>query len=804
MWLDRALQFHIAALAVLGAIFIGLKHESSVVAVAAALVAVGALLVTDILAWVRLNQWLANGIIVLAVGWSLRDFLQISPEEKLMAIASMLCYLQMVLLFQEKTTRIYWQLLVLSTLQVVVAAALELGAQFGLLLAVYAAVAISMLVLLCLYRETRLAPRVTTHKTLGPQQSEWSLLLAKPELDFVRVTTADLSRVLSPRVLFRQTALLAAVTLLFAAVFFFATPRLGERLWQASALTGGGITGLTPEIRFNKRGRIHQSNQVVMRVALSRMADRHAIELMGEPYFHGVLLTDYRPDAENPEASQWMPWRPSFSGSSEPRGGLMRTGIQQSPRKLVRQDIVLEATNSRRRFAIMPTQNVPDFETVTYGSRTRADSDSTTVPRQQRYSVATPAIASDRQLRAIANPNPGLTLGDQTALVEEELRASEIDVSRYPGLVEKAAQVLAEHEVTSGTNFGKALALERHFLALDAYRYSLNLDFPRTPGVDPIEDFVANHRTGQCEYFASALVLMLRSQGVPARIVVGYKGGAFNSVGRYYSVQQRHVHSWVEAWMPTNDVPVSEIAGVPNEGGVWYRLDPTPSSDTRVAIDEEGLGSRLAQAFDYVELLWRDYVLSLNKNRQDDMVYDPLTAKAAILPSWVESKGFQRWLRRLSARWGIDAPLARNRGNTRAFEGSLAVLVIGSLILLLIVGQCLRLATRAIIRWRGGSKPIARVARSAPAFYQRLERLLARLPLVRQEGQTAKELAAAAQSRLCEVEGAVLAARVPSEVVVAYYRVRFGGHRLDKSETEAIEQALAALAPAVRARKRLT
>src|SRR5688572_7931693 len=123
MWLDRALQFHIAALAVLGAIFIGFSHELTMVAVLAAVAAVVAVLVTDLLGWVRLNRWVANGIIVLAVGWSLRDFIQISPEEKLMAIASMLCYVQMVLLFQEKSTRIYWQLLMLSTLQVVVAGA---------------------------------------------------------------------------------------------------------------------------------------------------------------------------------------------------------------------------------------------------------------------------------------------------------------------------------------------------------------------------------------------------------------------------------------------------------------------------------------------------------------------------------------------------------------------------------------------------------------------------------------------------------------------------------------------------------
>jgi hypothetical protein len=155
MWLDRALQFHVAALAVLGAIFVGLRHEATVVPALAAIAAVAAFLVTDVLAWVRLNRWAANAIIVVAVGWSLREFIQISPDEKLMAIASMLCYLQIVLLFQEKGARIYWQLIVLSTLEVVVAAALDLGPQFGLLLALYAVIAIGALVLLCIHRETR-------------------------------------------------------------------------------------------------------------------------------------------------------------------------------------------------------------------------------------------------------------------------------------------------------------------------------------------------------------------------------------------------------------------------------------------------------------------------------------------------------------------------------------------------------------------------------------------------------------------------------------------------------------------------
>src|SRR5207248_1702340 len=125
---------------------------------------------------------------------------------------------------------------------------------------------------------------------------------------------------------------------------------------------------------------------------------------------------------------------------------------------------------------------------------------------------------------------------------------------------------------------------------------------------------------------ASALAMMLRSQDIPARLVRGYKGGTFNTVGRYYLVQERDAHSWVEAWMP-NEAVSTELAGAPSDGGAWYRFDPTPGRINQLSIEQPGMGEQIAQAFDYVELLWRDYVLSLNTARQDEIVYDPLTAR---------------------------------------------------------------------------------------------------------------------------------------------------------------------------------
>ena len=70
-------------------------------------------------------------------------------------------------------------------------------------------------------------------------------------------------------------------------------------------------------------------------------------------------------------------------------------------------------------------------------------------------------------------------------------------------------------------------------------------------------------------------------------MVVGYRGGDFNSLGRYYVVQQKHAHAWVEAYLPTDEVEATEIAGPPTPAGVWYRLDPTPASREGLASDEQ-------------------------------------------------------------------------------------------------------------------------------------------------------------------------------------------------------------------------
>ena len=300
--------------------------------------------------------------------------------------------------------------------------------------------------------------------------------------------------------------------------------------------------------------------------------------------------------------------------------------------------------------------------------------------------------------------------------------------------------------------------------------------------------------------------MMLRSRGIPARMVLGYKGGDFNTIGEYYQVRQKHSHAWVEALLDTGVTPEWERAEPASGGGTWYRLDPTPASNVATAeSNDEGIVHRVTQTFDYMELLWRDYVLSLNARKQKDAIYEPMSHRTiASLPPWVDGRSVRAMLRRAARSLGIDRWLP---GLSRGSDTKTVDWWSGTLLTALIVGTVI--TVQGLIwmlhKWRqpGGTALATRSRRPvAPAFYRRLESLLGRLPVRRAPGQTAREMAAAAFVRLSRGSPHAEAAELPREIVEAYYRVRFGGAALDSHEQAAIEHALAELTPAVQQAQR--
>lgn len=167
--------------------------------------------------------------------------------------------------------------------------------------------------------------------------------------------------------------------------------------------------------------------------------------------------------------------------------------------------------------------------------------------------------------------------------------------------------------------------------------FEYSLKHRRSTRLDPAVDFVLHHRVGHCEYFASAMVLMARSLGIPARVVGGYMGGERSVVGAWHLVRQRNAHAWVEAWT----------------GAGWRTYDPTPGS---------ALAANLEPKAGFLPSLWHLLAAELGDR------WDALTAQDFLLLAL--SLGAFLGLFLLIPRWWRERR-ARIAGAARAVEGPL-------------------------------------------------------------------------------------------------------------------------------------
>jgi transglutaminase-like putative cysteine protease len=235
--------------------------------------------------------------------------------------------------------------------------------------------------------------------------------------------------------------------------------------------------------------------------------------------------------------------------------------------------------------------------------------------------------------------------------------------------------------------------------------------------VDPIEDFLLYSRSGHCERFASALVLMLRSQGIPAAAVLGFKGCEHVGNGRY-EIRQEHAHVWVEALISRPD----------GQGGRvwhWLSLDPSPRDE---AADPAAGGSG--------GMLGRMSTWGRDKLDRYLIRYSPEERKRAL----TAVTGFLAGPAFLSA---------------TGFLAALGLIVF------------------AVRRRRHRKQPA--IAARESAWLDRLLGVLAAGGFVPVPGQTPREFAAAVANDLELRPQTAPVAAVPSEWVETYYRLRFGG-----------------------------
>ena len=141
------------------------------------------------------------------------------------------------------------------------------------------------------------------------------------------------------------------------------------------------------------------------------------------------------------------------------------------------------------------------------------------------------------------------------------------------------------------TVYDKVRAVERWFSEGD---FTYSLEVPALDARGAIDDFVQNEQTGHCQLFATAMALMVRSLGIPARVVSGYQGGEWRQGDRAYLVRQEMAHLWVEVYF-------IDIG--------WVTFDPSPPPESLVEGTLSGLSRATKRFILDARMIWyRDVI----------------------------------------------------------------------------------------------------------------------------------------------------------------------------------------------------
>jgi transglutaminase-like putative cysteine protease len=218
--------------------------------------------------------------------------------------------------------------------------------------------------------------------------------------------------------------------------------------------------------------------------------------------------------------------------------------------------------------------------------------------------------------------------GDSEALVEP---MAPLDRARYlalPGDLPPRVVDLA-HRWTDGlpTIEAKARAIEEHLRR----EYGYDLKSPSQGAPQPVDHFLFESKRGHCEFFSTAMAMMLRAVGIPSRNVTGFVGGTWNRWGHYYAVREGDAHSWVEAYIDH-----------PSRPG-WQTFDPTPPSGAQPLEPRDGAYYLMRDFVEALSQRWNTYVVGYDLRKQVRL-FDELS----------------RRYEKLRSRTGVDkGPLAR-------------------------------------------------------------------------------------------------------------------------------------------------
>lgn len=620
------------------------------------------------------------------------------------ALAHLIVFLSAVKLMQEKRDRDWVFLYLISFFEVLLAAGLSFSPVFLGTLSLYLLCSLSTIIAFEIQKARKGIPVAETH------------LLVPPDSRIFRTARVREGRrnVEAHRLPFVAVVLLLMIFVM-ALPLFLVVPRSGSAALSRSGSALTNFIGFSESVTLGEIGDLKRDNAIVMHVRFEDTQPRTPF------HWRGVALDEFTGRG----------WRKSTaarrSDEKKSEKGFFQLGTTAALHRLTPQTVFLEPIESPVLFAASrPVAVQGDFASVW------VDAEGSMQTRRHDFDRIIYKVFSD------------LTEPDES-LLQTDLHFYPAGFERYlqlPAKTDARINALANAVVVNAhahNRYDEAKAIEA-FLR-EQYGYSLQM---KASGPDPLSDFLFNVRSGHCEYFSSAMVVMLRSRGIAARVVNGFLPGEFNEAAGAYTVRQSDAHSWVEVYFPGTQA--------------WVTFDPTPSVGRAEPVSV-GLAARLGKYAEAMQLIWFQYVVGYDKQEQRS------------LATALQNRLFD-YRRTLAQITSAIRRAADNYGRTVAF----AVLAVASLSLLLLLAiRVRRFGWRRALKFRGGE---AKAETSAIIFYQRLMTLLEQRGLKRDANLTPLEFATG-----LELQPALAITR-------AYNRVRFGGHQLSTAEVREIEQTL--------------
>jgi protein-glutamine gamma-glutamyltransferase len=538
-----------------------------------------------------------NVAALLAFGYTLLT--AFTKGELVISGGNLLCVLLVAKLFTRRSSRDYQWVYVISFLMLAAATTLNADISFALCFLGYVVSATWALILFHLRRE----------------MEDNFLLKHSDDSSSERV---EVDRILNSRRVVGKgfLAVTAGVSLaifVMASAMFVLFPRVGFGMFFQKTRAKISFAGFSDGVSLGGHGLIRNDDTVVMRVTVSDPAYRGTD--VPELHWRGVAFDRY-------------------SGGKWSRGNAQPVRIRSQPRDRATRFVLPEAQRESRagweQKALVQEIYLEPLDTPTlFGA---------SVPLAYELSNVSPwqrgrgSVAQNDEIRF--DHTQGLryvVLSDPALPPAALLRAvPDVDPAQWQPYLEIPAEipprVLAlALEITAGKAgpYAKAEAVKKY---LASYGYTLQQETDES--FEPLDHFLFERKRGHCEYFSSAMAILLRAAGVPTRNVNGFLGGEWNESG-YIAVRGGDAHSWVEVYF---------------DGYGWLTYDPTPAATGGTMARGGGdFFDRLRRMLDNARFSWFKWVLEYDLARQLD-VMKSIAESLRSGPSW-NTKAISAWVR---------------------------------------------------------------------------------------------------------------------------------------------------------------